>query len=312
MQRATGSSRMSSYRSCMTSRLPDLDGLALLTAIGQTGSLGAAARNLGLAQPNASRLLVRLERDLGLPLVDRSPTGSRLTVHGRLVADWAEPVLSSLDRLVAGAESLREDRDSHLRVGASLTVGEHLVPRWLTTFRTVHPHVQVRITVMNSADVIAAVEADQIDVGFIESPGVPAALHSTIVARDALVVIVSSDHPWTRKDHVTLAELAATSLVVREPGSGTRGTVDELLAGYEVAEPVMELSSTAAIVRSVAAGIGPAVVSTHAIESAQRDGVVQVVPLAGATLRRELRAVWRPSRRFTGTAWDFVLHARGT
>ena len=160
----------------MTSRAPDVEGLTLLSVVARTGSLGAAARTMGLAQPNASRMLARLERDLGLSLVDRSPSGSRLTPHGRLVVDWAEPVLTALDRLAAGAESLREDRASHLVVGASLTVGEHLVPRWLTRFRSEQPEVQVRIRVMNSADVVAAVESRTIDVGFVESPTVPSSL----------------------------------------------------------------------------------------------------------------------------------------
>lgn len=295
----------------MTSGAPDVEGLVLLSLVARTGSLGAAARSLGIAQPNASRTLVRLERDLGLTLVDRSPTGSRLTAHGRLVVDWAEPVLTALDRLTAGAESLREDRASHLMVGASLTVGEHLVPRWLTRFRSEHPEVQVRVRVMNSADVVAAVEAGTIDVGFVESLSVPAALQSLVVAHDELVVVVAPGHPWTRRTSVTRAELAATPLVVREPGSGTRDTVDDLLADLDPAEPVMELSSIAAIVRSVAAGIGPAVVSAHAVADAVRDDRVRIVPLADGWLRRDLRAIWRPSRRL-GVAWDFVLSARDT
>ncbi|GAB46991.1 LysR family transcriptional regulator [Mobilicoccus pelagius] len=293
----------------MTSRAPDVEGLALLTLVGRTGSLGAAARTLGLGQPNASRTLARLERDLGLTLVDRSPTGSRLTAHGRLVADWAEPVLTALDHLTAGAESLREDRASHLAVGASLTIGEHLVPRWLTRFRNAHPQVQVRVRVTNSADVVEAVEADTIDVGFVESPGVPASLQSLVVAHDELVVVVAPGHPWTRRTSVTRAELAETPLVFREPGSGTRDTVDELLADLDPADPVMELSSITAIVRSVAAGIGPSVVSAHAVADAVRDDRVRIVPLADGRLRRDLRAIWRPTRRL-GVAWDFVLSTR--
>ncbi|WP_313021447.1 LysR family transcriptional regulator [Mobilicoccus sp.] len=292
----------------MTSRAPDVEGLTLLSVVARTGSLGAAARTMGLAQPNASRMLARLERDLGLSLVDRSPSGSRLTPHGRLVVDWAEPVLTALDRLAAGAESLREDRASHLVVGASLTVGEHLVPRWLTRFRSEHPEVQVRIRVMNSADVVAAVESRTIDVGFVESPTVPSSLQSLVVGHDELVVVVAPDHPWTHRTQVSVDDLAATPLVVREPGSGTRDTVDELLAGREAATPVMELSSITAIVSSVAAGIGPAVVSAHAVTDAVRDHRVRIVPLAGQPLRRDLRAVWRPSRRL-GVSWDFVLTA---
>lgn len=296
-------------------RPPDVDvaGLALLRAIGELGSLGAAAGRLQLAQPNASRLLARLEADLRLRLVDRSPRGSRLTPEGQLVAEWAEPVLTGLDRVVNGAASLRQDVDSHLSVGASLTVGEHLAPRWLAAFRALHPHVQVRLQVMNSADVIEAVEGGHLDLGFIESPDLPRGLHATLVERDELVLVVAPNHPWARRRRpITLDELAATPLVVREPGSGTRRTVDALLAGRETAPPVMELSSTGAIVQCVAAGTGPAVVSTLAIEPVVRDGLVVVVPLDGVVLGRNLRAIWRSPRRLDGPAGDFVVHVKRT
>lgn len=294
------------------SRPPDIAGLALLATLADTGSLGAAARRLGMAQPNASRLLHRLEADLRLRLVDRSPRGSRLTPAGQLVAEWADPILGSLDRLVAGAASLREDVASHLNVGASLTVGEYLAPRWLTTFRESQPHVQVRLQVMNSADVVEAVADAELDLGFIESPDFPAHLHNVVVAQDELVLIVSPAHPWAaRCDPVTIEELAATPLVVREPGSGTRRTVEELLIGHEVASPLMELSNTGSIVHSVAGGLGPAVVSTFAVEVARRANLVVVVPLEGTSLPRQLRAIWRPTRRLRGPTGDFILHVGG-
>ncbi|WP_168583498.1 LysR family transcriptional regulator [Gephyromycinifex aptenodytis] len=288
---------------------PDIAALALLSAIAERGSLGAAARSLQMAQPNASRLLARLESDLRLRLVERSPRGSRLTAAGQLVAEWADPVLGSLDRLVAGAASLREDVASHLLVGASLTIGEYLAPRWLTSFRQSYPHVQVRLRVLNSADVVAAVRGTELDLGFVESPNSPADLHSVVVAYDELVLIVAPDHPWTtRRDPVSVAELADTPLVVREPGSGTRRTVEAVMQGYEVATPLMELSNTGSIVHSVAGGLGPAIVSTFAVEVARRQNLVAVVPLAGPPLRRRLRAIWRSTPALRGPAGDFVSH----
>ncbi|WP_226344477.1 LysR family transcriptional regulator [Agilicoccus flavus] len=290
----------------------DLLPLSLLVAISTTGSLGAAARSLGLAQPNASRLLRRLEADLHLRLVDRSPRGSTLTADGRLVADWAEPVLEAASRLLAGARSLRVDADSTLSIGASLTVGEHLAPGWLRTFRDLRPHVSVRLSVMNSADVVEALERGRLDLGFIESPGRLARLHGTVVARDELVVVVAPHHPWARRRRpLPLAELAGTPLIVREPGSGTRRTVDDLLGAFDRAQPVMELSSTGAIVASVVAGSGPAVLSSLAVEGARRAGTLVVVPVEDASFARSLRAVWRPTPRLLGPAGDFVLHARG-
>lgn len=313
---------MSSYHADMSAGESDVEiaaarldvlALRLLAGIAQTSSLGEASRRLGLAQPNASRMLTRLERDLGLRLVERGPRGSTLTADGRLVVEWSAPAFAALDRLVVGTQALQADAATQLSVGASLTIGEHLAPNWLSAFRTQHPQVQVRLQVMNSADVVAALTEARLDLGFIETPDVPPGLQSCIVARDELVLVTHPGHPWARRSRsVPLHEVAATPLVVREPGSGTRRTVDELFsgAGATSARPVMELSSTEAIIGSVVAGAGPAIVSTLAVEGARRAGRLVIVPIEGVKLDRSLRAVWRPGRRLTGPAGDFVLQAR--
>lgn len=289
----------------------DLVALQLLVGVAETGSVGQAARRLSMAQPNASRALPRLERHLRLPLLQRTRRGSTLTEQGRLVAQWAGPVFASLDQLHAGVGSLRAGSAANLAVGASLTVGEHLAPIWLGSFRVAHEHVQVRLLVTNSAEVVEGVTGGRLDVGFIETPDVPDHLSSTIVARDELQLIVQPAHRWARRRRpITLDELAATPLVVREPGSGTRRTVEDLLVGRPSTPPVMELSSTAAIVHSVEAGAGPAIVSSLAVDAARRAGLVTILPIEGAALRRDLRAVWRGAR-LEGAAGDFVRHATG-
>lgn len=288
----------------------DLAALQLLVGIAETGSLGQSARRLGMAQPNASRALARLEARLHVHLVQRSPRGSTLTTGGRLVADWAAPVLDSVEQLLAGVESLRADAAATLTVGASLTIGEHLAPIWLGGFRNSQPGVQVKLHVANSAEVIDGVTAGRLDVGFIETPDAPSHLNGALVARDELVLIIDPGHRWARRRRpICLDELAGTPLVVREPGSGTRRTVEELLAGRATALPVMELSSTAAIVHSVATGAGPAVVSSLAVQAARRAGLVTVVPIERVRLRRDLRAIWRGTR-LEGPAGDFVRHAQ--
>src|SRR5689334_22141998 len=101
---------------------PDLTALELLVAVADHGSLSSAARALGMAQPNASRSIARLERHLGVTLVIRSTAGSRLTPPGLLIVDWARRVLDSASTLLDGAEALSAG-NSALTVAASQTVG---------------------------------------------------------------------------------------------------------------------------------------------------------------------------------------------
>lgn len=295
----------------MTSTWPDLAIFELLVAVGEKGSLSAAARELGMAQPNASRALARLERQLGIPLLNRTPSGSTLTRHGQLVEHWARDALDATSKLLVGAQSLRSERSAEFVVAASMTIAEHLAPAWMSEFLRRHPETRLHLQIQNSHDVIEQLLAGTLELGFIESPSVPAGIHSAVVAYDDLVVVVDPGHPWTRKRRpLTAAELAATPLIVREAGSGTRTTLDRLLEGFDPVPPLMELSSASAVRVSVASGAGPAVMSLLAVDSAVRAGDLVIVDVPGLDLRRTLRAVWRSPAHLTGPAHELVEIAR--
>ncbi|PZG17083.1 LysR substrate-binding domain-containing protein [Nonomuraea aridisoli] len=283
--------------------LPDLASLKLLVDVGELGSLGQAARAAGIAQPSASKRIARLERRLGLPLIERTPRGSTLTSEGKMVADWAAQVLAAAEELVRAVAAVRRGGAAHLRVAASMTVAEYLVPRWLGEFQNREPAVPVGLDVVNSADVAARVSSGEVELGFVEGPSVPAGLDSRVVGTDRLVVVVAPGHPWARRRTALRgAELAATPLVVREPGSGTRETLDVAFADLHRASPRLELGSNSAVKGAAQAGAAPAVLSRYAVEADVATGRLVEVPLAGLNLMRSLRAVWRRGRPLTGPA----------
>ncbi|GAB2865421.1 LysR family transcriptional regulator [Nocardioides pacificus] len=298
----------------MSNERPDLTALDLLVRVGELGSLGAAARATGMAQPNASRALSRLERQLGVVMLVRSPTGSRLTTEGGVVAEWAREALAGVDRVVVGSRSLAERRRAHLSVAASLTVAEYLAPQWLARFRRLNPELRVSLDVRNSGGVLALVAGGTVPLGFVESPTVPRSVGSTTVARDQLVVVVGPGHPWARRRRpVGPEELAASDPVVRESGSGTRETLVRALdrAGVELGPLGLELASTAAVKAAAAAGDAPAVLSELAVVSELASGQLVAVAVGGLDLTRALRAVWPAAMRPSGPAADLVRIARG-
>jgi DNA-binding transcriptional LysR family regulator len=287
----------------MTRELPDVVTLELLVGIDDLGSLGAAGRALGMAQPNASRAIRQLERRFGMALVERSPRGSTLTAQGTVIVHWARQVLADLERLLDAAAVLRVERDAQLTVASSMTVAEYLMPEWLGRFRQLNPDVKIHLQVFNSMQVFERVTDASCDLGFVEGPSVPEQLNKITVARDRLVVVVHPSHPWARKRRpLTMAELAATPLLVREPGSGTRRTLDLALQEFDRPAPLLELGSGAAIRTSVIGGLGPAVLSTLAIGDAVASGQLRLVDVEGLDLKRTLHAVWRPPRKLGGPA----------
>ena len=295
----------------MSRSWPDLVGLELLVAVADHGSLSAAARVTGIAQPNASRSLARLERRLDVSLVVRSTTGTRLTPAGLVVVDWARKVLHSCEALLDGAAALARE-ESSLTVSASQTVAEHLLPAWLTRLRRQRPEVSVEIRVENSAEVVADVLGGGCAIGFVEGPEPPTGVHTRTVANDELILVVAPDHPWSqRREPVTAEEVANTPLTRREAGSGTRVSLDaalEATAGHP-ASSAQTLASNAAVRVSVAAGGPPAVLSRLAVEDALNRGQLLEVPLADLDLSRQLRAVWTGPRVLRGPAADLLAIA---
>src|SRR5581483_341037 len=172
----------------------------------------------------------QLERRLGLVLLDRSPTGSRLTQAGADVVAWAREVMIAMSRLLAGAAELRNAENGWLRVAASMTVAEYLMPRWLVTLRRELPELTVAVGAENSREVVELVRAGEVDLGFVEDPSTHPDLAELAIADDELVVVTGPAHPWAATDTpVTGPELGAVRLVLRERGSGTRETLHRVL-----------------------------------------------------------------------------------
>lgn len=209
----------------------DLRSLEMLLAVAEHGSIGAAARAMDVRQPSVTDRLQRLERQLGLTMLERSPRGSRLTADGTVVAHWARDILAASDRLEAALAAMRREHDSQLRVSASMSIAEYLVPKWLTDLQQSRPDVSVSLRVGNSQQVIDDVLRSDADVGFVEGVVVPSGLHQRVFANDELVVVVAPAHPWVRRRQpITIDEFAVTPLIVREHGSGTRETLAHALA----------------------------------------------------------------------------------
>ncbi|MCW7940941.1 LysR family transcriptional regulator [Streptomyces hygroscopicus] len=297
-------------RGGLAHRVPDLGALELLLAVARLGSLGRAARELGITQPAASSRIRSMERQLGVALVDRSPRGSRLTDAGALVTDWARRIMEAAEAFDAGAQALRGRRDSRLRVAASMTIAEYLLPGWLIALRALRPDTAVSLLAGNSAAVAERLLADEADLGFVEGLSLPAGLDGAVVAHDRLIVVTAPGHPWARRrGPLSAGELASTPLILREEGSGTRQVLNAALGG--LARPLLELSSTTAVKASAVSGAGPAVLSELAVGEELASRRLVSVPVEGVRLDRELRAVWRTGHRPTGPGRELLGLTRG-
>ena len=287
----------------LSSRMPDLAEFEVLLAIAETGSLGAAARKVGLTQQAVSARLASVEARIGVQLAVRTPRGSQLTPAGVVVAEWAHQLLDVAHHVDAGLASLRSDAHSRIKISASQTVAEQLLPRWLMSLRAAAarrgtPVPELTLTATNSSHAVTDVANGAADVGFVETPTAPTGLRSKVVASDELVVVVAPDHRWARRPRpVSPAEIAQTPLISRETGSGTRDSLIAALKGAgcdpaHQAPPVLELSSAAAVRAAVLSSQAPAVMSRLSITDDLAFGRLREVSVPELDLRRQLRAIW--------------------
>lgn len=280
---------------------PNLRTLALFVAVVEEGSVGAGARRVGMAQSNASRAVAELEASVGLPLLERRPAGAMPTPAGRAFAGQAHEVLDSVEAFRDWVIRAGDAPPTRLRVGASMTIAETLLPAWLAAVRERVPGARIDVSVLNSSQVIDEVQQGRLQLGFVETPH---------VQEDELLVAIGPHHEWaSRTGQISLRELAATPLVVREPGSGTREALQELFAEHMPVEPAQVLSSNAAVRVAVAAGVGPAVLSALALRDHLAQGYLLRVPFEGRGITRPLTAVWSGPRRLTGLAEELVAVA---
>ncbi|WP_369047319.1 LysR family transcriptional regulator [Sinomonas sp. P10A9] len=288
----------------MTVRDWDLRHYRFLAALAAEGSIGGAARTTGMAQPNASRLLDQMERSAGFPLARRTPRGTMLTDRGRVVAGLAAEVAEAAESVARSVQALEGGRGA-LHLCASLTVAEHLMPGWLATAQQRLAGVTTTLDVGNSDEVFDRLRTGAADLGFVEGPTVQTGFRYLEVGRDELVVVVRPDHAWAHDGGVSPQAVARAGLVVREPGSGTRQTADLALAPFGAGDR-FEVGSNAALAASVAAGLGPGVVSRLAVQMAIRAGRLVEVPTPGLRLGRVLRAVWRAGSPLEPAAQEFL------
>lgn len=284
--------------------VPDIVSLDLLRSVAELGSIRQAAQAHNVSQPAASMRIKSLEKSLGVLLVSRANGRAQLTAAGVAVVQWSEQILEGAGDLIAGVKALRSEEESSLRMAASMTVAEYLVPLWLNRLRHTGSEIAVSLQMGNSEQVAAIVRDQKADIGFIEGRTVPSEFHNREIYDDALVVVVSPGHPWShRKKIVAPKELSTMPMVLREAGSGTREVFEKALEPFGLApSALVELASNTAIKAMVGSGMGPGVLSRLVAKPEIESGRLVEVRTRGVLLNRSITAIWSRSRPISPSA----------
>ena len=288
----------------------NLDYLRTYLEVIKTGSFSEVARKLSISQPTVSFQIQKLERDLGVRLIDRSKKMIIMTEAGKRLLRFAEFVEEERARLLDDVEQLREEVVGDLVITASTVPGEFLIPAILSEFKVQHPAVGIRVAVSDSLTVINDVQNGAYEVGFCGAMPEGQDLESFKIAEDEIVLIVFPEHPFANRPEVSPMEVVGEPLIFREETSGTQRSVESQLleAGFNLGQgaPKLILGTTQAVVSAVEAKAGIAFVSSLAIKKSCALGLVKVVELEGLRLRRDFFCIYREERIVSRLLGEFV------
>jgi DNA-binding transcriptional LysR family regulator len=267
----------------------NLNHLAIFHAVALTGGISAGAKRLHISQSAVSKQLSDFEQHLGTVLFERLPRGVRLTEAGKLLLGYANRIFALEKEAAQALGDLHALRRGRVAIGASRTIGGYLLPGVLAQFNRLHPEIELSLEVANTSAIQAMLLEGAINVGFTEGLARDEALTFSVFTEDELVLIAAPGDPLGQHTPLAIDTLRDLPLLVREPGSGTRAVTEQGLAVFDIVpHAVMTLASTEAIKRTVAAGMGYAFVSALAVGNELQAGLLQVLPVAGLTLRRPL------------------------
>ena len=277
--------------------------LATFLELARSGSVRAAAERLFVTQPAVSAVVGSLQRELGVALVARDGRGVRLTAAGEVLADYARRVQGLLgEAAIATAGAAAGTR---VRLGAVTTAGEHILPVAIASFRARHRDAEVSLEVANRAQVWERLLAHEVDLVVAGRPPDNRGLCSRAVRPNELVIVAA---PETVSGSPRSHSLADTTWLLREPGSGTRATVEQYLAAHGLAPSTLTLGSNGAVREAVAVGLGITLMSRDAVVSDLASGRLVVVEAAGVPLQREWHLVTRDETPLPGAAGLFAEH----
>jgi len=283
--------------------------LQIFCSVAARGTTAAAAEAIALSQSATSAALLELEHALGLALFER--IGKRLLLNdaGRALLPQALALLDGADSIERWSKD-REGQIGRLRIGASTTIGNYLLPALVATFRASLPTaarqgLQLQVTIANTEAVTRQVAAFELDLGLIEGPCHESALAVRPWLEDEMVVVAAPNDsivPRRKGGPITLRALREATWLLRESGSGTRETINQLMTPYlHRMRAGIEFGNSEAIKRATAHGLGISCLSRYVVDDFLRTGEL-VAP------RTQLP---RLSRRLYRVIHERKQHTRG-
>ncbi|WP_336780632.1 selenium metabolism-associated LysR family transcriptional regulator [Paenibacillus illinoisensis] len=288
--------------------------LHIFYTVAEKGSFSAAAQALHMTQPAVTMQIQSLEDYFGTKLLHRSTKKIELSEAGRTLLPHAKRSVELVRQTDEAMSAFTQMLQGRLQLGASLTIGEYVLPRMLGPFARQYPDISIVMKVMNTTQIMDDILKHQLNFGLIEAPIHHPDMIVEPVMQDELKLIVPAGHALADRGEVELEEVMVYPFVLREKGSGTRQVMEDQLQKKNI-DPqdmnvVMELGSTGAVKSAVEAGVGITMLSPSSVQHELALGLVHIVEIRGLAFKRQFYAIHLKSSLLPLSAVAFLNYLR--
>jgi len=265
-----------------------VDTLRLFVTVAEMRNFSRAAETLNLSQPGVSLQIRNLEHEFGTRLLHRSPKLVKLTEAGEILYKRAKEILTLYEAAKQDIFRLHDRVTGSIRMGASFTIGEYVLPRLLAEFADQYPQVEMSLTIGNTEEIMLAIRAGRLDLGLVEGGVTANDLHVIPYMKDEMIVVAAPSHPLASLRNIETSFLHNQVWVLRESGSGTRAFSDQFIqrTGLQVKRSYV-FNSSQGVKEAVAAGLGLAILSRLVVRKEIAAGEIVPIPFNGFGLDRD-------------------------
>lgn len=257
-----------------------VDTMKVFVTVIEQKNFTRAAEILNISQPNVSLHIRNLENDFGAKLLHRSPKQVQITKAGEILYKHAKQILLHFEEAKLEINDLRHVVTGKLRVGASFTIGEYILPKVLAKYANQYPLVDVQIIISNTEEVVEGVRTNQLDIGLIEGETSAPDIHLEAFMEDEMVVIAPLNHPLSQIKLLEKDMLQNQIWIFRETGSGTRTYMEKFVSELDLTiKRSFVFSSNQGVKEAVKAGLGMALLSRWTLEREIKTNEIRILPL---------------------------------
>ena len=279
--------------------------LQIFVVVFQQMNITRAAEILHMTQPAVSRAIQELEKYYGIRLFERMnhrlyKTDSSINLYSRALA-----ILELYDFMEKEIDGSNEK--SNVRIGATITLGNFVLPTLVSEFKKSHPNITIRVHILNSAKIQQEILDNELDLALVEETPTSDYLSMELLTEDCLCLILPIHHPLMDKEKIMIEDLMIYPFLLREQGSAGRSYLDNVFASHGLhLDPIWESASTQALIKGVSKQIGISILPERLISQALKKNEITTRKIENESFQRKNYIIWHKQKYLTKTLLELI------